>query len=97
MSRHASVVRDDLGLLTLTELLSTARARNLASRADFEDAALTVTAAAVAAAALDRLESRGCHHRADHPDLDASRAVSDAVRLDGEGLVAVAHSVEVCS
>ena len=35
-----------------------------ASRRDFEDAALTLTARAVAAAALARTESRGCHHRA---------------------------------
>jgi L-aspartate oxidase len=97
-TRHASVVRDHVGLLTLTELLSTARARNLASRADFEDAALTVTAAAVTAAALDRVESRGCHHRSDHPDLDPARAVSGAVRFDAAtGRVAVARPVEVCS
>jgi L-aspartate oxidase len=76
--------------------LGTARPRALASRADFEDAALTVTAAAVVAAALDRVESRGCHHRADHPDPDPARAVSGAVRFDAAaGRVAVARTVEV--
>lgn len=95
MTGHASVVRDATGLQQLTELVGTAEPRNLVSRADFEDAALTVTASAVAAAALDREESRGCHHRADYPDRDAARAMSTTVRLDAEGRPTVARRAEV--
>jgi L-aspartate oxidase len=96
MTRHASVVRDDAGLLTLTDLLGEARPIHLAGRGAFEEAALTITAAAVAAAALDRVETRGCHHRADHPDPDPARAVSGTVRFDAAaGRVSVAHAVEV--
>jgi L-aspartate oxidase len=46
------------------------------SRSDFEDVALTTTARAVAAAALARTESRGCHHRSDYPDTDQAQARS---------------------
>jgi L-aspartate oxidase len=84
MTRHASVVRDAEGLSRVAELLDTARVRNLDSRNDFEDAALTATASVVVAAAQARLESRGCHHRADHPDADPVRAVSANVRLEAE-------------
>jgi L-aspartate oxidase len=96
MTRHASVVRDAVGLSHLAELLGTARARALGSRADFEDAALTVTASAVAAAALDRLESRGCHHRADYQDRDPARAVSTSIRLASDGTPSVTRAAEVC-
>ena len=69
MTRYASVVRDDDWIAALSPSYWAPRDPSaLTGRADFEDAALTVTAAAVAAAALDRIESRGCHHRADHPD-----------------------------
>jgi L-aspartate oxidase len=81
MSRHASVVRDAAGLRTLAELLDNAPECKVVRRAELEDAALTVTASAVAAAALERTESRGCHHRSDHPETDPARAVSTSVRL----------------
>jgi L-aspartate oxidase len=96
MTRHASVVRDAVGLSHVVELIDTARTRNINSRNDFEDAALTVTASAVATAALRRIESRGCHHRADHPDRDPALAVSATVRLDADGAPAVALQTEVC-
>ena len=67
MTRYASVVRDGDGLERLAKELDTATPRVLKSRSDFEDAALTTTAGAVAAAALARTESRGCHHRSDYP------------------------------
>jgi L-aspartate oxidase len=70
MTRYASVVRDADGLERLAKELDTATPRGVSSRRDFEDVALTATASAVGAAALARNESRGCHHRSDHPDAD---------------------------
>ena len=96
MSRHASVVRDGAGLRALAEALGSASDRTPVRRNDFEDAALTVTAAAVAAAALERTETRGCHHRSDFPDTDSARAVSTVVGLDQAGRPVVSQPAEVC-
>jgi L-aspartate oxidase len=81
MSRDASVVRDAVGLHRLSETLSDARVRNVSGRPDFEDVALALTARAVAAAALARNESRGCHHRAEYSDAAPEQARSSVVRL----------------
>jgi L-aspartate oxidase len=81
MSRQASVVRDADGLARLAGLLETAPMRSLRDRAGLEDAALTATAGAVVAAARQRVETRGCHHRSDHPDTNPALAVSTTVRL----------------
>ncbi|MDT5073377.1 MAG: L-aspartate oxidase [Mycobacterium sp.] len=96
MTRHVSVVRDAMGLSQAAELLGTAAVGDLTDRAAFEDAALTVTASAVVVAALERVESRGCHHRADHPDRDPARAVSASVRLGSGGVPAVDLEAQVC-
>ena len=80
MSSNASVVRDADGLRRIAELLATAPVRALRDRAALEDAALTATAVAVVAAALERTESRGCHHRSDYPDTDPAMAVSTVTR-----------------
>ena len=86
MSRDASVVRADAdGLCRLIDTLSAASVSAVATRAGFEDAALTVTARAVAAAALAREETRGCHHRAENPDASATAARSLVVRLAADG------------
>lgn len=74
MTRYASVVRDGAGLRELLHEIDAAPRRRVASRADLEDVALTATAHAVAAAALARTESRGCHHRSDHPATDPTLA-----------------------
>jgi L-aspartate oxidase len=74
MSRYASVVRDDTGLCALAQALEGATPRKLNSRRDFEDVALTTVAGGVMAAALARIETRGCHHRADYPDTDPAMA-----------------------
>ncbi len=79
MTRWASVVRDGEGLRDLAATLDDAPVRVIRTRADFEDVALTTTARVVAAAALDRTESRGCHHRSDYPDADPAQAVSRTV------------------
>jgi hypothetical protein len=76
MTRWASVVRDGEGLRELAAELRDAPGRAIRTRADFEDVALTATARVVAAAALDRTESRGCHHRGDYPGTDPAQAVS---------------------
>jgi L-aspartate oxidase len=76
MSRYASVVRDGDGLERLAKELDTATPRVLKSRRDFEDVALTTAAGAVAAAALARTETRGCHHRSDYPAPDPALAHS---------------------
>jgi L-aspartate oxidase len=81
MSRDASVIRDAVGLRRLIGTLSAAPVRGVVSRADLEDAALTVTARAVAAAATIRDESRGCHHRAEYLHADPAQARSIVVRL----------------
>lgn len=96
MSRNASVVRDEAGLEQLADTLGAAQNRTPVRRPEFEDAALTVTAAAVVAAALDRTETRGCHHRSDHPATEAARAVSTVVRLDLFGRPVVSQPAEVC-
>lgn len=80
MSQYASVVRDADGLRRLEAVLADARAVQPASRESFEDAALTITARAIAAAALARTESRGCHHRGDHPDTDPAQEHSVTIR-----------------
>ncbi|WP_313674443.1 L-aspartate oxidase [Mycolicibacterium sp.] len=89
MSRWASVVRDREGLSRLEAVLHDAEPVRLGSRADFEDAALTVTAQAVAAAALSRTESRGCHHRGDWPHTDPAQAVPVNVLAAADGRIAV--------
>lgn len=82
MTRYASVVRDADGLTMLTEQLGEARPRPMGTRADFEDVALTETARAVAAAALARTETRGCHHRGDYPHTDPAQAVSRTMHAE---------------
>jgi L-aspartate oxidase len=96
MSAHASVVRDGAGLRHLLDTLDDAPVRRIRGRADAEDAALTLTARAVAAAAARRTESRGCHHRGDHPDTDPRQAVSFAITRDADGSVHAQEEIAAC-
>ena len=95
MSRDASVIRDADGLHRLTGTLSAARVGAVATLAGLEDAALTVTARAVAAAALAREESRGSHHRAEYPDTAPTPARSIVVRLTDDDSARVEEPVAV--
>jgi L-aspartate oxidase len=94
MSAHASVVRDAAGLGRLRELLAAAHHREARGRKSFEDAALTVTAQAVAAAALARTETRGCHHRDDFPETDANQEHPLSIRHSA-GAITVATPTAV--
>ncbi|UBV12608.1 L-aspartate oxidase [Mycolicibacterium fortuitum] len=80
MSEYASVVRNADGLQRLDTVLADAHSVQPTDRQGFEDAALTVTARAIAVAALARTESRGCHHRGDHPDTDPTQEHSVTIR-----------------
>jgi L-aspartate oxidase len=84
MSRDASVVRSAAGLQRLSETLSAAPVRNVASRRDFEDVALALAARVVTGAALARNESRGSHHRAEYSGAAPEQARSSVVRLAGD-------------
>ncbi|QLL09686.1 L-aspartate oxidase [Mycobacterium vicinigordonae] len=81
MSRDASVVRDAAGLLRLAQTLDAAPVREVSERFGAEDVALATAARAVAAAALARTESRGCHHRAEYPATSIEQGRSILVRL----------------
>ncbi|GAS87786.1 L-aspartate oxidase [Mycolicibacterium brisbanense] len=95
MSAHASVVRDAVGLERLRELLATSSQREARSRKSFEDAALTLTAQAVVAAALARTETRGCHHRDDFPGTDPNQEHPLSIRHSTGGIT-VATPTAVC-
>ncbi|MGA8547021.1 MAG: L-aspartate oxidase, partial [Mycobacterium sp.] len=84
------------GLRRLTGTLSTAPIRAIRAGADLEDAALTVTARAIASAALARNESRGCHHRAEYPDASLAQACSIVVRLGDDDSAQVDALAAVC-
>lgn len=72
MSSRVALRRDAEGLAAVEDFLDAAQHRAQDERADTEDAALTVTARAVVAAARAREESRGCHYRVDHADTSGS-------------------------
>jgi succinate dehydrogenase / fumarate reductase flavoprotein subunit len=88
MTEHAGVVREEVGLrLGLTKLAeieaSMADVGVHPDRAGFQDLAhafdlgsSVLAARATLEAALERRESRGCHHRSDYPELDPSLQVN---------------------
>jgi L-aspartate oxidase len=86
MSRYAAIGRDAEGLEVVASVLDVSTVdRPLATREAVEDAALTLTARALLAAATERTESRGCHVRTDHPEADDDWRRSLTVRLTPSG------------
>lgn len=67
MSQYAGVVRDAEGLRTLLGLLGEIPSGRGGTLADIEAANLRTVSVLIAAAALARDESRGCHRRRDAP------------------------------
>ena len=90
MSRYAAIGRDGSGLAAVEEALdATGTTMVPRGRTDIENSALALAARAVVVAAQERLETRGCHVRHDHPDLDDGRWQRSLVlRLDDAGRVA---------
>ena len=87
MSAGAGVGRDAAGLAAASDAVEVATGPVVAqNRAGVEDAALTLLAAAVLAAAGTRTETRGCHVRTDHPQRDDEwQRTSLHVTLDDAG------------
>jgi L-aspartate oxidase len=86
MSRYAGIGRDEEGLAVVGSVLDVSAVDSpLATRTVVEDAALTLTARALLAAATVRTESRGCHVRTDFPDADPGLSHSLTVRLTPSG------------
>lgn len=96
MSAHAGIGRDAAGLAAAASAIADATMhRPLRTVRDAEDAGLTLTAAAVLAAASARTESRGCHLRTDHPRSAARWRRSITVVLDNAGTPVVAQPMLV--
>ena len=87
MSGGAGIGRDAAGLAAASDAVEAATVlATPIDRAGVEDAALTLLAQAVLAAAGTRTESRGCHVRTDFPDRDDDwQRASLVVALDDAG------------
>jgi L-aspartate oxidase len=87
MSRYAAIGRDAEGLSVVGSVLDLSTVdKPLDSRRAVEDAALTLAARALIAAAAERTESRGSHLRGDHPERDDyGWQRSQVVRLNPSG------------
>ncbi|MGW7537300.1 L-aspartate oxidase [Amycolatopsis sp. NPDC054798] len=86
MSRYAAIGRDADGLAAAGSVLDlSAKDSPLWTHAAVEDAALTLVAQALLAAAERRTESRGCHVRTDFPERDEGLRRSQLIRLSPSG------------
>ncbi|MGQ0479788.1 MAG: L-aspartate oxidase [Pseudonocardia sp.] len=99
MSRGAAIGRDGAGLAGASDVVEAASGgRAVSDRAGVEDAALTLLAQAVLAAAGTRTETRGCHVRTDFPHTD-DRYQRTSLRItlgpDGAPVVGVADRARV--
>ena len=97
MTAAAGIGRDAAGLAGASDVVEAATVLGVPlDRAGVEDAALTLLARAVLAAAGTRTESRGCHVRTDFPERDDLwQRASNEVRLDGTGRPVVAARTRV--
>jgi L-aspartate oxidase len=89
MSRYAGVLRDADGLERLATIVAGAPrtlADGVPALADVEAANLREISALIAAAALHRAESRGCHRRSDAPGTEPDGRHTLA-RLDGGHII----------
>ncbi|MFD1152522.1 L-aspartate oxidase, partial [Saccharothrix hoggarensis] len=95
MSRYAAIGRDAEGLAVVGSVLDLSTVdRKLDTRQLVEDAALTVAARALIAAAAEREESRGCHVRTDFTERDdVGWQRSQVVRLNPSGQPVLADPV----
>ncbi|MBC3191362.1 L-aspartate oxidase [Pseudonocardia sp. C8] len=87
MTTCAGIGRDATGLAAASDAIESATVTAVPTgRAGVEDAALTLLAQAVLAAAGTRRETRGCHVRTDFPERDdVHQRASLPVRLDAAG------------
>ena len=92
MTAAAGIGRDAAGLAAASDVVEARDVLGVpVDRAGVEDAALTLLAQAVLAAAGTRTESRGCHVRTDFPARDdVWQRASNEVRLDAAGRPVVA-------
>jgi L-aspartate oxidase len=96
MSAGAAIGRDAAGLAAASDAVEAATAPGSPTdRAGVEDAALTLLAQAVLAAAGTRRETRGCHVRTDFPERDDRwQRASLVVTLDEAGRPVVEYEHE---
>ncbi|MET9260266.1 L-aspartate oxidase [Amycolatopsis sp. NPDC004079] len=86
MSRYAAIGRDADGLAAAVSALDLSTTDSpLWTHGGVEDAALTLAAQALLAAAERRTESRGCHVRTDFPERDEGLRRSQLIRLSPSG------------
>ncbi len=94
MSRYAAIGRDADGLAAAGSVLDlSVQESPLWTHAAVEDAALTLVAQALLAAAVRRTESRGCHVRTDFPSPDPAWRRSQLIRLSPSGQPVLADPI----
>ncbi len=87
MTECAGVVRDEGGLRVAAEVLRESTTRDVVDGTALEDSALTAAASALVLAASQRAESRGCHTRADHPEVRDDLLGSFRISRNEEGVL----------
>lgn len=94
MSRYAAIGRDVDGLAAAGSVLDLSiQDSPLWTQSAVEDAALTLVAQALLAAAVRRTESRGCHVRTDFPSPDETWRRSQLIRLSPSGQPVLADPI----